>query len=194
MVYVCNQTAKVYICNMIERIKLLLSVKNLSPAQLALEIGVQRSGISHILSGRNKPSLDFIMKILESYPEINESWLLMGNGEMLKNKSESSTLFHEEEKKEEALLIEKEIVIKEEPTIAPRTIEEEVVEPYKQKTVKPNDLSLEKTPNESNDKLGNSEGLKQELLGALIQQEQSKKIVQIIAIYDDDSFKIFHSK
>lgn len=44
-------------------------------------IGVQRSSISHILSGRNKPSLDFVLKILSSYPEVELYWLLNGKGE-----------------------------------------------------------------------------------------------------------------
>ncbi|MDG4715629.1 MULTISPECIES: helix-turn-helix transcriptional regulator [Winogradskyella] len=46
----------------------------------AEKIGVQRSSISHILSGRNKPSLDFVMKILHSYPEVELYWLLNGRG------------------------------------------------------------------------------------------------------------------
>lgn len=44
-------------------------------------IGVQRSSISHILSGRNKPSLDFVLKILAAYPEVELYWLLNGRGE-----------------------------------------------------------------------------------------------------------------
>ncbi|MEO8772968.1 MAG: helix-turn-helix transcriptional regulator [Gelidibacter sp.] len=45
------------------------------------KIGVQRSSISHILSGRNKPSLDFVMKILSSFPEVELYWLLNGKGD-----------------------------------------------------------------------------------------------------------------
>lgn len=45
------------------------------------KIGVQRSSISHILSGRNKPSLDFVLKILATYPEVELYWLLNGKGE-----------------------------------------------------------------------------------------------------------------
>ena len=44
------------------------------------KIGVQRSSISHILSGRNKPSLDFVLKILSTYPEVELYWLLNGKG------------------------------------------------------------------------------------------------------------------
>lgn len=53
----------------------------LSSSGFAEKIGVQRSSISHILSGRNKPSLDFVMKILSSFPDIDLYWLLNGKGE-----------------------------------------------------------------------------------------------------------------
>ena len=46
----------------------------------AEEIGVQRSSISHLLSGRNKPSLDFVMKVVQRFPEVNLYWLLFGKG------------------------------------------------------------------------------------------------------------------
>jgi len=67
---------------MIKRIKSLISVKNLSASQFADLLGVQRSSISHILSGRNKPSLDFILKITEHFPAVSLEWLLKGDGEM----------------------------------------------------------------------------------------------------------------
>src|SRR5690606_6259074 len=46
----------------------------------AEKIGVQRSSISHILSGRNKPSLDFILKVLHTFPEVDLYWLFNGRG------------------------------------------------------------------------------------------------------------------
>lgn len=76
-----------------ERIALLLKFKNISAAVFADEIDVQRSGISHILSGRNKPSLEFIQKVLKVYPEINPEWLISGKGSMLKPQE----LFSEQE-------------------------------------------------------------------------------------------------
>jgi len=68
---------------MIERILEILKIKNLSPAQFADLIGVQRSGMSHLISGRNNPSLEFIQKVLKTFPEINSDWLLFGKGKML---------------------------------------------------------------------------------------------------------------
>jgi len=63
---------------MIDRILSVIKLKNLSPSQFADEIGFQRSGMSHLLSGRNKPSLEFILKVLKRFPEIDPGWLLLG--------------------------------------------------------------------------------------------------------------------
>lgn len=63
-----------------DRISQILKTKNITATQFADELNVQRSGISHILSGRNNPSLDFIMKIKETYPEFNLDWLILGKG------------------------------------------------------------------------------------------------------------------
>jgi transcriptional regulator with XRE-family HTH domain len=63
---------------MVDRILALIREKQLTPSQFADEIGVQRSGMSHIISGRNKPSLEFIMKVLKRYPEVKAEWLLYG--------------------------------------------------------------------------------------------------------------------
>jgi transcriptional regulator with XRE-family HTH domain len=68
-----------------DRITLLIKAKNLTAAQFADEIGVQKSSISHILSGRNNASLDFIQKILITYPEVNMDWLMFGNGPIFKH-------------------------------------------------------------------------------------------------------------
>ncbi len=68
-----------------DRVQTLIKALNFTAAQFADEIGVQKSGISHILSGRNNPSLDFVQKILARFPEINLEWLIMGKGAMMKN-------------------------------------------------------------------------------------------------------------
>lgn len=70
---------------MVDRIQLILKVQNMMASKFADEIGVQRSSISHILSGRNMPSLDLITKILKRFPEIDSEWLLNGKGTMMKN-------------------------------------------------------------------------------------------------------------
>ena len=67
-----------------ERLLEFLRSENKSSAQLAEEIGVQASGISHILSGRNNPSLDFVLKMLDKYKFLSTDWLLFGKGSMYK--------------------------------------------------------------------------------------------------------------
>lgn len=67
-----------------DRIILLIKAKNLTAAQFADEIGVQKSSISHIISGRNNASLDFVQKILLRYPEVNMNWILFGKGSIFK--------------------------------------------------------------------------------------------------------------
>jgi len=66
-----------------DRITKVIEYSKLSPAEFAEEINVQRSSISHIISGRNKPSLDFITKIKTAFPDIEWDWLINGQGEML---------------------------------------------------------------------------------------------------------------
>ncbi|MEG1573028.1 MAG: helix-turn-helix transcriptional regulator [Bacteroidales bacterium] len=67
---------------MLRRIELILKTQNLTPTQFADKLGIQRSGLSHILAGRNNPSLDFVTKVLSVFPEIQTDWLLFGKGSM----------------------------------------------------------------------------------------------------------------
>jgi transcriptional regulator with XRE-family HTH domain len=55
-----------------------------SPSEFAERIGVQRSSISHVLSGRNKPSIDFLEKILNTFPDIDANWLITGKSSSIK--------------------------------------------------------------------------------------------------------------
>jgi len=80
------------ILEMKDRILAFLQNENKSYAQFAEEIGVQPSGISHILSGRNNPSLDFVIKMLHKYSSLSADWLLFGRGPMHKTVSQP-TLF-----------------------------------------------------------------------------------------------------
>lgn len=61
----------------ISRLEELMETSQLSAAAFAEKIGVQRSSVSHILSKRNKPSLEFILKIHEAFDEVGLDWLLL---------------------------------------------------------------------------------------------------------------------
>lgn len=63
-----------------ERLKTLMNFYSLTATALADSIEIQRSSISHLLSGRNKPSLDFVLKVLQEYPEVELYWLMNGKG------------------------------------------------------------------------------------------------------------------
>lgn len=66
-----------------DRITQFLVKENITPAEFADKIGVQRSSVSHVLNGRNYPGASFIQKMLTSYRNLNPRWLFLGEGEML---------------------------------------------------------------------------------------------------------------
>ncbi|MDP2337959.1 MAG: helix-turn-helix transcriptional regulator [Bacteroidota bacterium] len=75
------------------RIRKFMEYKGISPSELADSIGVQRSNVTHVLKARNKPSFQFIEKILQIYPELNAKWLLLGTGTMVDSSVKTRTLF-----------------------------------------------------------------------------------------------------
>ena len=104
-----------------ERLQNIIKYYDESASSFAEKIGVQRSSISHILSGRNKPSLDFIMKVLHAYPEVDLYWLINGKGEFPSQQ--------EEEQKSETKLEEQL-----EPNLFSETRQEESKTPIAQKS------------------------------------------------------------
>ena len=70
----------VNIDDFVKRLEIILDYYSLNASSFADKIGVQRSSMSHLLSGRNKPSLDFVMKILDVFPDVDLYWILNGKG------------------------------------------------------------------------------------------------------------------
>ena len=68
-----------------DRLLKIITAEGLTPSLLADELGVQRSGISHILSGRNYPSFDFLQKLFIRFPKLNAEWFILGQGSMYKS-------------------------------------------------------------------------------------------------------------
>jgi len=77
----------VNIDDFIKRLETILDYYGLSASVFADKIGVQRSSMSHLLSGRNKPSLDFIIKVVEIFPEVDLYWILNGKGSFPKEEN-----------------------------------------------------------------------------------------------------------
>ena len=82
----------VNIDDFVKRLETILEYYNLNASSFADKIGVQRSSLSHLLSGRNKPSLDFILKILEVFPEVDLYWILNGKGSFPKTISNNNVI------------------------------------------------------------------------------------------------------
>ena len=80
----------VNIDDFIKRLEIFLDYYNLSASAFADKISVQRSSLSHLLSGRNKPSLDFIIKVIEVFPEVDLYWILNGKGTFPKSENTSN--------------------------------------------------------------------------------------------------------
>jgi transcriptional regulator with XRE-family HTH domain len=98
----------VNIDDFIKRLEIILDYYGLSASSFADKVGVQRSSLSHLLSGRNKPSLDLILKIVQNFPEVDLYWILNGKGNFpkgeIKNESNfnaptSSKIIYEDENK-----------------------------------------------------------------------------------------------
>ncbi len=71
----------------VQKLEKILDYFQLSASAFADKIGVQRSSLSHLLSGRNKPSLEFVIKITEAFPEVDLYWFLFNKGTFPKSNS-----------------------------------------------------------------------------------------------------------
>lgn len=81
---------------MVERIKLIMDYKQMTPAQFAESLGINRSNLTHIFTGRNLPSLEFVRKILTTFPDISTEWLIMNVGNMITSSNDDLDLMNSE--------------------------------------------------------------------------------------------------
>ena len=82
-----------------DRIKIWIESKGLKSSSFADKIGVNRATISHILSGRNKPSIDFLQKMISSFPDLNLNWIVSGEGFMYTSNETNESLHSKKIKK-----------------------------------------------------------------------------------------------
>lgn len=80
---------------MVDRIKQVMEHYEETPAGFAEKIGVNRSNLTHVFSGRNQPSLDFAKKVLVAFPEVSTEWLIMGVGKMIKDPDDTPVVKRE---------------------------------------------------------------------------------------------------
>lgn len=171
-----------------ERITKVIEYSNLTSSEFADEIDVQRSSISHITSGRNKPSLEFIIKIKSRFPDIHWDWLVTGEGEMLKNKIPEKKVIE----------IKEPIVEKPKATSLPdlysiiNTDEDLEKEVELEENLDARE-SIIPEESESADKILNSQHLelnKEELMNHVI-GNQTDKIRKIVIFYENGKFESF---
>lgn len=148
----------------IKRLEVILDYYSLNASAFADKIGVQRSSLSHLLSGRNKPSLDFILKILDVFPDVDLYWILNGKGSFPKN---NDTIQMQEEKQQ------KEITA---------SSSDEINEPLLPQNLfsKENDTNHDKKVNPKKEEIQN--------VAARVLSEEVEKIV---FFYKDGTFKEF---
>ncbi len=162
---------------MINRIQLILKTKNLSPSQFADQISVQRSGVSHILSGRNNPSLDFILKVLKTYPEIDADWLLFGKGQMInlpQSKEEIPTMLKEETIKKASV----------QPDLFAQVIDE------------PSISKVKASRAEKSEPIVSSVSIPEKVKEVIRQEitDKTEKIEKIVVFYENNTFKEYFPK
>lgn len=167
-----------------ERISKIIEYSRLTPSEFADEIDVQRSSISHITSGRNKPSLEFIIKIKSRFPEILWDWLVNGEGEMLKSDVPEPEETIEDKVKPTSLpdlftMINDDDFEKEETKIIPQNA-----------TVRESDIPYEGTVQ---DKISYSQRLDSANEQKTFQdiENQASKIKRIVLFYENGKFESF---
>lgn len=146
-----------------DRIRILLHFKKLTATQLAEILDVQRSGISHVLSGRNKPSLDFVMKIVQAFPDVSYDWLISGKGDL----SES-----EKRQKEE------------ENTIVTPEKDTNVTNRESDTDTDVTHSEMDNTPDRSSSQLTDNQSKKSE-------QKSVRTIEKVVVFYSDNTFEEF---
>lgn len=151
--------------NFVKRLEIILDYYNLNASAFADKIGVQRSSLSHLLSGRNKPSLDFILKIIEVFPDVDLYWILNGKGTFPKSENKIETFI----------------------TTPTPTFNNQIVE---NKIEKQADLFSEELPSKKNTIFENS---KENFSNTHISstQKNSSEIDRIVIFYRNGTFKTY---
>jgi transcriptional regulator with XRE-family HTH domain len=154
-----------------ERLLQLLDLEHLSPSKFADIIGVQRSSVSHVLSGRNKPSFDFLQKTLKAFPGLKADWLILGEGPMYERMGRElqTDLFGNE-----GTLISEGTAAQEESRDK-GTSEDEVSEGF--------EYESEEVESRSPGNVAEHRGREE--------TGEKRKIIQVMILYDDDTFSTF---
>ena len=164
-----------------DRLIQLLDLEQLSPSKFADLIGVQRSSISHVLSGRNKPSFDFLQKTLKAFPGLNASWLMLGEGTMYERmgRTVSGNLFDPP-------------AIRETPSEAAGSDGTEPIPEMQEPETAEIRAAMREEPSAAGSSATAGTGREQEKVAQAGQAAGgARRIVQVMVMYDDDTFRSF---
>lgn len=164
-----------------DRLLQLLDLEQITPSKFADIIGVQRSSVSHVISGRNKPSYDFLHKTLKAFPGLNATWLMLGEGTMYEQmgRKVSVNLFDPPEPLSE------EQIPDQIPEVGPERTE------ISASAAASEDEEEEKIASEPPVNIENEEHRLQSSEQLNEKTETGRKIIQVMVIYDDDTFRTF---
>lgn len=185
---------------MVDRIKQLIEFKGLTPAAFANEVEINRSGLTHIFSGRNQPSLDLIRKILLTFPDISTEWLMIGKGNMLRELKETSTSVKIEEDQNSKRFVQTDLFA------PPELLETSVLPVQNEQTIKsesvnPTDLAEneeEVIKDKKKKTLGKTSRNKANIRDDFpdrrkkINSQEDKKIEKVIFFYADNTFETYY--
>ncbi|NDV64431.1 helix-turn-helix domain-containing protein [Bacteroides sp. 224] len=158
-----------------DRINLIMENENMKSGTFAESIGVQQSTLSHILNGRNKPSLDVIMKVHQAYSHINLEWLLYGTGEISDSSKNipfsSPSILNKELNKENKGIL---------PSL------------FDQNPINPTDSS-DDSKNRKEKALEKAENISKETVIQEVRyiERPPRKITEIRIFFDDNTYEIF---
>ena len=168
-----------------ERLLQLLDLEQLTPSKFADMIGVQRSSISHVLSGRNKPSFDFLQKTLKAFPGLSAEWLVMGTGKMYAHMGQPvrTSLFDEQSEWTGA---------EEESAAREFVDQQDERHPESRSSADQEPPARENQAHRSTEDVsGDERGKPEEKTEVKTRTETGKQVVRVMVFYEDDTFKSF---
>jgi len=158
-----------------ERLIQLLDLEQLTPSKFADIIGVQRSSVSHVISGRNNPSFDFIQKTLRAFPGLHAEWLILGEGSMYEQmgRATSGNLFEPPLDPDMGLF----------PADFPPVGTENDLSKAPQEPEMDDNLVRSDAESANNQKVPSE--------GAFLTESSARKVVQVMIFYNDDTFRSY---
>ncbi len=142
-----------------ERIEMIMTNETMKSSQFAEEIGIKSPTLSHILNGRNNPSLDIMQRVLKRFNYINPQWLILGEGEMYSQKKESNGV----------------LPFDDFPKIQTKSVND--------------DENIMAKNEKNKDVITNSQKNIENNIHSQINVATPKKMIKIIVYYDDNSFE-----